>query len=157
MHAHFGKWTLISDPSPNKVVPKVENFDPKMPKQAEAKRDGVINPQNYNFHQFLYGKFWCSQNATNQPKSWPCENLLTCARFAHKQLRSYNKNCTPKLIFTCVKILRYANIVVWMGFNESKYEITSELCEWNIHDSHTWIEKAVQLNLQLSWNIKIYT
>ena len=22
---------------------------PKMPKQAEAKRDGVINPQNYNF------------------------------------------------------------------------------------------------------------
>ena len=24
-----------------------------MPKQAEAKRDGVINPQNYNFNQFL--------------------------------------------------------------------------------------------------------
>ena len=23
-----------------------------MPKQAEAKRDGVINPQNYNFNQF---------------------------------------------------------------------------------------------------------
>ena len=23
-----------------------------MPKQAEAKRDGVINPQNYNFSQF---------------------------------------------------------------------------------------------------------
>ena len=28
-----------------------------MPKQAEAKRDGVINPQNYNFHQFYHGKF----------------------------------------------------------------------------------------------------
>ena len=37
--------------------------------QAGAKRDGVINPQNYNFNQFWYGKFWCSQNATNQPKS----------------------------------------------------------------------------------------
>ena len=25
---------------------------PKVPKQAEAKMDGVINPQNYNFSQF---------------------------------------------------------------------------------------------------------
>ena len=41
----------------------------KCQKQAEAKRDGVINPQKYNFNQFWYGKFWCSQNATNQPKS----------------------------------------------------------------------------------------
>ena len=41
----------------------------KCQKQAEAKRDGVIKPQNYNFIQFLYGKFWCSQNATSQPKS----------------------------------------------------------------------------------------
>ena len=24
-----------------------------MPKQAEAKRDGVINPQNYNFNKFF--------------------------------------------------------------------------------------------------------
>ena len=37
-------------------------------KQAEAKRNGVINPQNYNFHQFKHGKCLCSQNATNQPK-----------------------------------------------------------------------------------------
>ena len=34
------------------MVSKVENVDPKLPKQAEAKRDGVINPQNYNFNQF---------------------------------------------------------------------------------------------------------
>ena len=27
-----------------------------MPKQAEAKRDGVINPQNYYFNQFLTWK-----------------------------------------------------------------------------------------------------
>ena len=33
-----------------------------------AKRDGVINPQNYNLNH-LYWKFWCSQNATNQPTS----------------------------------------------------------------------------------------
>ena len=26
-------------------------------KQAEAKRDGVINPENYNFNQFWYRNF----------------------------------------------------------------------------------------------------
>ena len=53
LYAYFGYWTLISDPSPNKVVSKVENVDPKVPKQAEAKGDGVINPQilNYNLNQ----------------------------------------------------------------------------------------------------------
>ena len=29
---------------------KVANDSPKVPKQAEAKRDGVINTQNYNFN-----------------------------------------------------------------------------------------------------------
>ena len=59
----------MSDPSPNKMVSKIENFDPKVPKQAEVKRNGVINPHNYNFDQFLYRKFWCSQNPTNQQNS----------------------------------------------------------------------------------------
>ena len=31
---------------------KVEKWCPKVPKQAKAKRDSVINPQNYNFYQF---------------------------------------------------------------------------------------------------------
>ena len=31
---------------------KFKSDGPKVPKQAEAKRDGVINPQNYNFNQF---------------------------------------------------------------------------------------------------------
>ena len=30
----------------------MKSNDQKVPKQAEAKRDGVINPQNYNFNQF---------------------------------------------------------------------------------------------------------
>ena len=30
----------------------LKSNDQKVPKQAEAKRDGVINPQNYNFNQF---------------------------------------------------------------------------------------------------------
>ena len=30
---------------------KVKNSGPKVPKQAEAKRDGVINPQNYNLNE----------------------------------------------------------------------------------------------------------
>ena len=29
-----------------------KNDAPKVSKQAEDKRDGVINPQNYNFNQF---------------------------------------------------------------------------------------------------------
>ena len=41
----------------------------KCHKQAEAKRDGVINPQNYNFNQFLTREFLMLSNATNQPKS----------------------------------------------------------------------------------------
>ena len=50
-------WTLISDPSPNKVVSKVENVDPKMPKQAETKRGDVTNLQHYNFNQFYTDNF----------------------------------------------------------------------------------------------------
>ena len=33
-------------------IQKVENDCPKVTKQGEAKRDGVINPKNYNFNQF---------------------------------------------------------------------------------------------------------
>ena len=36
--------------SQTKSFSKLENDDPIVPKQAEAKRDGVINPQNYNFN-----------------------------------------------------------------------------------------------------------
>ena len=39
------------------MVSKVENDDPKVPKQAEAKRDGVKKPQNYNFNQFYTENF----------------------------------------------------------------------------------------------------
>ena len=31
---------------------KLKSDDPKVPKQVEGKRDGVINPENYNFKQF---------------------------------------------------------------------------------------------------------
>ena len=65
------QWSLAKESSL-----KVANGGPKVQKQAKDKRDGVINPQNYNFN-FQYGKFWCSQNATNQPKS--TIELATCA------------------------------------------------------------------------------
>ena len=49
----------ISGTEPSSVIlshtmkfKKLKSDDPKVPKQAEAKRDGVINPQNYNFKQF---------------------------------------------------------------------------------------------------------
>ena len=54
----------ISGTEPSSVIlsqtmkfKKLKSDDPKVPKQAEAKRDGVINPQNYNFKQFKNGKF----------------------------------------------------------------------------------------------------
>ena len=34
-------------------IKKLKSNDQKVPKQAEAKRDGVINSQNYNFNQFF--------------------------------------------------------------------------------------------------------
>ena len=49
-YAHFGYWTLISQ---KKKIKKLKSDDPKVPKQAEAKRDGVINPQNDNFNQLI--------------------------------------------------------------------------------------------------------
>ena len=42
----------VSDPEPNKVFKKVKSNAQKVPKQAKAIRDGVINPQNCNFSQF---------------------------------------------------------------------------------------------------------
>ena len=48
----------ISGTEPSSVIlsqtvkfKKLKN-DQKLPKQAEAKRDSVINPQTYNFKQF---------------------------------------------------------------------------------------------------------
>ena len=40
-----------------------------MPKEAKAKRDGVINRQNYNFYQISTQKILMLSNATNQPNS----------------------------------------------------------------------------------------
>ena len=43
---------------------KFKSDDPKVPKQAEAKRDGVINPQNYNSKNYTRTILMLS-NATN--------------------------------------------------------------------------------------------
>ena len=46
----------ISGTEPSSVIlsqtMKLKGDDSKVPKEAEAKRDGVITPQNYNFKQF---------------------------------------------------------------------------------------------------------
>ena len=68
--------------SQTRLFQKMESVVPKVSKQAEAKRDGVINPRNYNFKYFWHGKFWCSQNDKNKPKStvelgYMCPRVLT--------------------------------------------------------------------------------
>ena len=59
---------LISGTEPSSVIlsqtmkfKKLKSDYLNVPKQAEAKRDGVINLQNYDFNQFQHGKFWCSK------------------------------------------------------------------------------------------------
>ena len=42
--------------SQTKYFQKLKIDVQKLPKHVEAKSDGVINPQNYNFSQFLHGK-----------------------------------------------------------------------------------------------------
>ena len=66
----------ISGTEPSSVIlsqttksKKLKRDAQKVSKQVKAKKDGVINPDNYNFNQFLHRKFRCSQNATNQLKS----------------------------------------------------------------------------------------
>ena len=44
-------------PLSKKVVQELISDFPKVPNQAKAKRDGVINPQNNNFSQCLLGNF----------------------------------------------------------------------------------------------------
>ena len=55
--------------SQTKLFKKLKIDAQKVPKEAKAKRDGVINPQNYNFNQILSQKILMLSNATNQPKS----------------------------------------------------------------------------------------
>ena len=47
----------ISGTEQNTLFPKMKSNDQKVPKQAEAKRDGVINTQNYSFNQFKHENF----------------------------------------------------------------------------------------------------
>ena len=49
----------ISGTEPSSVIisqtmtfKKLKRYEHKVPKQAELKWNGVINPQNYNFNQF---------------------------------------------------------------------------------------------------------
>ena len=55
--------------SQTKWLKKVKSDYPNRQKQAEAKRDGVINPQNYNFNQFQTRKILMLSKAMNQPNS----------------------------------------------------------------------------------------
>ena len=69
--------------SQTKKFQKLESDVTKVPKQDEAKMDCVINHKITIFNQFYHGKFWCSQNDTNKPKStvelgFMCPWGLTC-------------------------------------------------------------------------------
>ena len=55
--------------SQTKYFKKLKSDAPKVPKEDKAKRDSVINLQNYHFNQILTQKILMLSNATNQPKS----------------------------------------------------------------------------------------
>ena len=69
--------------SQTKKFKKLESDAQKVPKKGKAKRDGVLDPQNYNFNQILKQKILMLSNATNQPKpivklGYMCPRGLTC-------------------------------------------------------------------------------
>ena len=74
--------------------------DPKEPLQAEAKWDGVINPQNYNFNQFNTENF----DALKRYKStevdritWlplPLRTLWSTSNDTHQVVEIYNETST---------------------------------------------------------------
>ena len=79
-----------------------------MPKQAEAKRDGVINPQNYNFKQFKAENFDAlKRNESNEVdrRTWlhvPSGTLWSTSSDTHQVVEIWketsSKMYTPFLI-----------------------------------------------------------
>ena len=74
---------LNSDTEPSSVIlsqrkwfKTLKSNAQKMPKQAKAKRGGVINPQNYNFNQILRREIWmlsksCESTEVDR-RTWLC-------------------------------------------------------------------------------------
>ena len=75
----------ISDTEPSSVslgqteeLKKFKTVVQKCQKQAEAKRDGVKKKlKKLQFQLILRRKIWCSQNASNQPKSHALIDLVS--------------------------------------------------------------------------------
>ena len=109
-----------------------------MPKQGEAKSDGVINPQNYNFKQFYHGKFWCSQTLRiNRSRPY---NLATCAllnSWYTKFINKYeyfdtasNNFCVPILLCVCrntCSVCLAGLLLVYIIFNRELKSLDSRL------------------------------
>ena len=105
----------ISGTEPSSVIlsqtmqfKKLKSDGLKVPKQAEAKRDGVINPQYYNFKQFLHGKFRCSHTLRinrSRRRTWlhvPSGTLWSTSSDTHQVVEIYKETSiklyTPFLI-----------------------------------------------------------
>ena len=65
----------------------------KVPKRAEDKRGGVINPQNYNFNQFLNTENFDALQTLRINRSRP-QNLATCA-LGDSQISNDNPGNVP--------------------------------------------------------------
>ena len=57
--------------SQTKWIQKLKMDAPKVPKRAEAKRDGVINPQNYNVMALIKASFeyYLNESYSNSNKA----------------------------------------------------------------------------------------
>ena len=72
-----------------------------MPLQAEAKRDGVINPQNYNFNQILTQKMWMLskryESTEVDRRTWlhmPSGTLWSTSSDTHQVVEIYKETST---------------------------------------------------------------
>ena len=115
---------------------------PKMSKQAEAKRDGVINPQNYNFNQISTRNILTlsERNGINLRRP---QNLATCAlgdSLVHQQWHSPSSwNIKRDFYWDVNTILNQILLTIWTicAFRVLKprqWSLTkqSSLKRWNV-------------------------
>ena len=70
--------------------------------KIEFKRDSVENNKITNFIDLKHGQFWCSQNASNQPKSTvELGYMFPRVPMVHQQLQKPTRwNTKKRLLFT---------------------------------------------------------
>ena len=126
----------------------------KVSSQAKAGRDGVINPQNYNFNQFKHGQFWCSQTLRINRGTWKFSSWQTYMSMPTRKPPWWHfvyRNVTCRQSFDVGKHHTFMKFQIWT-------EDARLLCfsVWGIILLFMIITTVRQAILLLSKNVKIF-